>query len=138
MSRRLEARTLRTWIDRPPAEVYAFMADPTNMARWAAGIGAPPVQRDGRWFVDAPEGTAEVRFAPPNPFGVLDHTVVLADGTEVFVPLRVIANGDGAEVLFELQRLPGMTDAQHDADAAAVARDLATLKALLEGASGRP
>jgi hypothetical protein len=47
-------------------------------------------------------------------------------------PLRIVANGMGSEVTFTIYRLPGMSDEAYTADAAAVARDLATLKALLE------
>ncbi len=47
-------------------------------------------------------------------------------------PMRVIAHGDGAEVLLTLFRLPGWTDEQFDRDAALVMADLQTLKRLLE------
>jgi hypothetical protein len=43
-------------------------------------------------------GDVHVRFSPENPYGVLDHWVTLPDGTELYMPLRVVANGDGAEV----------------------------------------
>jgi hypothetical protein len=46
--------------------------------------------------------------------------------------LRVVPNGDGCEVMFTLLQLEGMTDAQFAADAAHVAKDLATLKNLME------
>ncbi|MGH1559869.1 hypothetical protein ACRAWD_23625 [Caulobacter segnis] len=49
------------------------------------------------------------------------------------MPLRVVANGAGAEVGMTLYRPPSMyDDAAFDRDAAAVARDLARLKALVE------
>ena len=47
-------------------------------------------------------------------------------------PLRVLADGDGCEVVFTLRRQPGMDDEAFDADAAAIRRDLATLRRLLE------
>jgi hypothetical protein len=37
---------------------------------------------------------------------VLDHTVVLPDGTEVYVPMRVVPNGGGSEVMLVLFRQP--------------------------------
>jgi len=64
---------------------------------------------------------------------VLDHYVTLPDGTECYNPLRIVANGAGSEVTFTLFRLPRMSDDAYAADAEAVTRDLATLKALLEG-----
>ena len=58
--------------------------------------------------------------------------MILATGIEIYIPLRVIANGTGAEVMLTLFRLPEMTDAVFARDAEWVAKDLAALKALLE------
>jgi hypothetical protein len=77
-------------------------------------------------------GRVTVSFAPPNEFGVVDHTVVLPDGTTFDNPMRVLARGVGSEVVFTLRRQPGMTDAAFDRDAATVQEDLATLKGVLE------
>jgi hypothetical protein len=47
--------------------------------------------------------------------------------------MRVVANGDGAEVVFTLFQREGMSDDETARDAAMVARDLKALKLLLEG-----
>ena len=73
-----------------------------------------------------------MRFSPKNDYGVLDHWVTLPDGTELSMPLRVVANGDGAEVTLTLFRAPGMDDATFERDQGMVEKDLAKLKALLE------
>jgi hypothetical protein len=73
-----------------------------------------------------------VRFTPPNDFGVLDHRVTLPNGLSVENALRVVSNGDGAEVMFLLLRQPAMDDAAFESDAAHVARDLDTLTRLME------
>lgn len=57
----------------------------------------------------------------------MDHWVELAD---VYVPLRVIANGEGAEMQLTLFRLPGMTSDKFEEDAEWVRRDLDALKSL--------
>jgi hypothetical protein len=49
--------------------------------------------------------------------------------------MRVIPDDNGCEVVFTLRRRPGMSDAEFDADAGAVAADLARLKRNLEGRS---
>ena len=58
--------------------------------------------------------------------------VHLPDGTVFVNPLRVLPNDAGSEVVFTVFRRDGVDDDAFDADAAAVAADLATLKRLLE------
>jgi hypothetical protein len=128
------ARTIGVTVDRPWREVYEFAARPENFARWASGLGTSLEQVGGEWFAAGPEGRVKVRFTPRNDYGVLDHHVTLASGAEIYVPMRVIANGAASEVLITLFRLPEMSDAKFAADAEWIARDLGTLKAVLEGA----
>ncbi|WP_309133681.1 SRPBCC family protein [Cellulomonas sp.] len=126
---------LSVHIERSAEDVRAFAADPANLPRWAPGLGSSVVHRDGDWWVGTPEGPARVRFAPPNPFGVLDHEVLTPSGETVHVPLRAVADGPAAcDVVFTLRRAPGMTDADLARDAGLVRSDLELLKRVLEGA----
>jgi hypothetical protein len=87
---------------------------------------------DGQWVLDSPGGRIVVAFAPRNKFGVVDHYVTTPSGETVYVPMRVIADGAGSELVFTVRREPEMSDADFERDAAAVAADLATLKRLVE------
>jgi hypothetical protein len=127
-----ESRHLSVHVDRPAAEVYRYAGDPARLPEWAAGLAGGIAQVDGEWVADSPMGRVLVRFVPANDLGVLDHDVVLPDGTTVTNPVRVLADGDGSEVVFTLRRQPGVDDAAFEADAAAIAADLATLKRVLE------
>jgi Polyketide cyclase / dehydrase and lipid transport len=128
-----ESRHLSVHIDRPVDVVYAFASDPANLPRWAPGLGSSITRDDGDWFVETPDGRAQVTFAPQNEYGVLDHEVVTPSGETVYVPLRAIADRDGCEVVFTLRRSPGMTDEEFDRDTALVTSDLVLLKEVLEG-----
>ena len=132
MARLHPSRTLSVAIERAPADVYAFAADPQNLPAWSFLTSV--ALEDGVWRAQTPEGTVSLRFAPPNPLGVLDHFVTVAPDTEVYVPMRVIPNGGGSEVLFTLFRLDSMSDEAFERDAQTVARDLAKLKEVLEAA----
>jgi hypothetical protein len=91
------------------------------------------VKRAGEhWEVKTEQGTVGLRFTPHNEYGVLDHTVVLSDGTEVYVPMRVMPNGQGSEVMLVLFRQPDTDDTEFDHDAGLMQNDLWALKALLE------
>ena len=120
-------------IERPPGEVYAVAADPTNVPRWAKGLaGTITPNPDGTWTATSPMGKVTVRFTERNTHGVLDHDVTLPTGETVHNPMRVVPNARGSELVFTLFRRPGTSDADFEADAAAVSRDLAALKALVE------
>lgn len=127
---------LSVHIDRSVPDVYAFVADPANLPRWAPGLGGDVVEEDGRWFVETPGGRAQIAFVAPNDLGVLDHDVVTPTGETVHVPLRALADGDGTEVVLTVRRSPGMSDADLDRDVAAVRADLDLLRRVLEGAEG--
>jgi hypothetical protein len=128
----LPARYISTSIARPPREVYDFASNPENLPLWAAGLSGSISNVDGAWIAESGLGRARVEFAPSNEFGVLDHTVTFASGESFYNPVRTFANGEGSEVVFTLFRRPGVDDEEFEADAAAVARDLAALKGILE------
>ena len=128
----MKARFLSISIDASPEHVYSFAADPLNLPKWAAGLGSSISKIDGRWMVETPNGVVTVEFAPTNGLGVLDHTVTLPDGNRVYLPIRVVANGSAAELVFTLFQTAQMSDAEFERDARMVAADLRTLKRLVE------
>jgi uncharacterized protein YndB with AHSA1/START domain len=128
----LQARTVSVTIERTPADVYAYAADPRNLPRWSFVEAVAPSD-DGRWEATVPGGGRSVfAFAAPNELGVLDHDVVVSDELIVHVPMRVVANQGGSEVLFTVYRQAGMSDSEFAADVALVEQDLASLKVALE------
>lgn len=129
----LEARIINVSIERDWREVYDFMAEPENMPRWATGLSSS-MRREGEDYVadGGPIGLIRVRFAPRNPFGVVDHRVTLESGVSVDNALRVVPNGSGAEVMFTLLKIDGLDDEAYERDAALVLNDLNGLRAILE------
>jgi hypothetical protein len=111
---------------------YNFLCAPENFPTWASGLGTSLIETDGIWIAQTPHGPAKVRFTDKNAFGVLDHYVMTPEGEEIYMPMRLIANGTGCELLLTLFRLPGVSDQQFDEDEQWVLRDLSTLKRLLE------
>ena len=128
----LESRTLSVTIACPPRKTYEFASNPENLPRWAAGLCKSVRKTNAGWVVDTPQGPMQIRFAEKNDFGVLDHYVTTAQGVEIYVPMRVVPNGSGSEVIFTLFKTPEMSDQRFAEDAGMVERDLKTLKSVLE------
>lgn len=126
------SRTLSVTINRSAQEVYDFAAIPENLPKWASGLGTSFKKTAGEWVAETGEGPVKIRFSEHNIYGVLDHWVSPAPDFEIYIPMRVVPNGSGCELLFTLFHLPGMSDAQFAADAEWVMRDLLSLKTILE------
>lgn len=130
----MAARHIAVTIDRPFDEVSAFLSNPANWSSWAKGMGrlerAPDLHGlGGAWRAIQPDGSvATVVFTPPNDHGVFDHRVTLADGRIIEVPLRLLRNNRGCEIVLTLYRQPEMDDAMFERDAAMVKEDLEKLK----------
>jgi hypothetical protein len=113
-------------------EVYDFVSSPTNLPQWASGLGESVENVGGQWVLATQHGPVNFRFVPRNDLGVLDHYVSAGPGAEVYIPMRVVPNGEGCELLFTLFRPPEMTEEKFKQDAVWVLRDLMKLKSLLE------
>jgi hypothetical protein len=128
----LTSRNLSISINRNANDVYDFVSVPENFRLWASGLGNSLKKVNGEWIAETQQGPVRIRFSERNGFGILDHWVSPEPGLEIYVPMRVIPNGNGSELVFTLFRLPGMSDQKFAADAEWVMRDLAALKNLLE------
>ena len=129
----LSARTLSVSIRHEWQALYERIWHPEFFSKWAAGLAESELRPEGdEYIADAADGPIRIRFTPYNQLGVMDHFVDTEDAGVVHVPLRVVANGDGAEVMLTLFRQPDMTDERYGADIKLINRDLKALKSLIE------
>ena len=133
----LEAKVVTCQVGLPAPDLYEMLWRPECFPLWASGLADASLRRDGEaWLAQGPEGPVRITFTDRNAFGVMDHGVDLGGGRVVRVPLRIVANGAGSEVMLTLFRQPGVSAEKFAADEAWIRRDLAALKALAEE-SGR-
>ncbi len=127
----LEVHTASVSIAKPWRDLYEAIWRPACFPTWASGLSGSSLEKDGdAWKAEGPEGPVRIRFTSYNLFGVMDHHVDVGKGSEIYVPLRIIPNSDGAEVMLTLFRQPGMSDAKFLADVEWVQRDLLKLRTL--------
>lgn len=135
-----ETRTLTVTIDAPFEVVTADLANPARHVEWATEFFAGPgrQQEDGSVIVSVPMMGGEVRFrvAGDPAAGILD--LLLAPVGAPYgppLPVRVIPNGDGVDVLWTLARMPGADDETWTHGLDSLTRELIALKDRLEGLS---
>ena len=129
----LTARSFSVSIRKDWRALYDQIWHPQFFPQWAAGLAESQLRQDGdKWLADGPDGPIVISFTPHNAFGAMDHVVKLGHGSEVHVPLRVVANGSGAEVILTLFRQPDMADERYAVDIRLINRDLKALKRLIE------
>lgn len=135
----LPARSFSISIREDARALYERVWHPEFFSQWASGLSEAALRQDGdQWLANDPDGPVRIRFTPHNTFGVMDHFVDTGDGAEVYVPLRVVANGEGSEVILTLFRQPDMDDERFSRDIRLVNRDLKALKRLIENSSDAP
>lgn len=127
----MEIQVLTCFVQRNAQELYEMLWEPKSFPRWASGLARASLEQDERgWKGQGAEGPIRITFTEHNTMGVMDHWVDLGEGRIVYVPLRIIANGSGSEVMLTLFRQPDMDSKRFADDAAWVKRDLEALKAL--------
>jgi len=84
-------------IDRPAAEVHAFLADAANWPRWAIinVLAIEPGDESGWWKLSTPDGPAEFRIRADSVTGLVDHDFRDETKEVATVPARVVGNGRG-------------------------------------------
>jgi uncharacterized protein YndB with AHSA1/START domain len=126
-------------IDAPREHVFAFVADPENLPRWAVGF-CRSIRRDeaGRWIVSTGQGELPVRYETNEQAGTVDFHLTTAPDTELAAFSRVVANGDGAEYVFTQFQHPGMSDDAFEAQVRALGEELHVLRGLLHARAACP
>jgi hypothetical protein len=128
----VRSRTISLSINASPRRVYEYASNPANLPRWAPGFFKSIADRNGLWVAETIMGEVTFNMAPRNEHGVLDHGVTLSTGESSLNPMRVVANGQGSELLFTLFQDPPMTEEELRQQAEVVLSDLQKLKTIIE------
>ncbi|HET7854640.1 MAG TPA: hypothetical protein VFM04_09315 [Candidatus Methylomirabilis sp.] len=89
-----------------------------------------------KWGAEVLCCAVKVRFTRKNDFGIVDHYVNPGPDVEVFVPMRVVPNGHGSEVIFTVFQPGDMSDEKYAEDIRWVEQDLKALKGIMERRKG--
>jgi len=129
----MKSHTISISIRKDQKTVYEFISNLENLPRWASSTFPFIKETNGDWLIDTPQGQNKVKLAEKNNFGILDHYVKLPSGVEVYIPMRVVKNNDGSEVMVTVFQTTEMTNEIYEEDLQTVKIDLNQLKTVIEG-----
>lgn len=119
-------------------QLFAFLADPGNLPKWAVGF-CRAIRQDGdRWMVQTPQGEVAVRYVTHPSLGIIDFLLSPGPGIEMTAYSRVLPNGDGSEYIFTQFQAPGMPDDVYEAQVRALKEELVVLRALMHAQAACP
>lgn len=128
----LSSHTLSLAIQRNWVDLYETIWKPEFFPKWASGLSQGPLEQDGdSWRGRGPQGPVKVRFTEHNPFCIMDHYIDSGYSKEIFVPMRIVANEEGSQVLITVFRQPLLSDDKFAQELEWVKRDLQALHTLL-------
>lgn len=122
-------------IQAPATEVFAFIANPENLPRWAVGFCRairPDPEKAGWWIVTTAQGDLPVRYATDVERGTIDFYLSPTPDVDVPAFSRVIPNGNGADYVFTQHQPPGMPDEVFERQVHALLEELQVLRALIQ------
>jgi hypothetical protein len=128
----LKTKTISVTINREPERVMEYVLHAKNLPLWAKAFCKSIRNVNGEWIMETPRGQMKVRFVEKNAFGILDHDIIPPKESPFRVPMRVVPNQNGSEVMLTLFQFAGMPDHVFAEDQKLVTRDLQTLKDVLE------
>jgi hypothetical protein len=120
-------------IARPLEKVYDFLLEPENFSRWAfVGDTAMRDLGNGEWSVETSVGPRILHFATRNDYFVLTHSSRPPGELAHTIPMRLLRNGDGAQLVYVFLQYEGLADAEWRSMIEWVTTDLGALKSYLE------
>ena len=129
------SRPISLAINRPWAELYAFLSEPRNINLWTQGVIAQPLEQvaEHEWRTSHEGVPVLIAFTPPNGFGILDLELRWTDQAPRHYRIRLFPNEEGSEICCTILQRPGESDAQFASECEWLRTDLEVLKAYAEG-----
>lgn len=124
----LPTHTLSLSITRHWLDLYETIWKPEYFPKWVSQLGEAPLQAEGSyWKAKGPDGTLKVRFSEHNTYGVMDYWIDNGFGKEIYMPMRIVPNQEGAQVLLTHFRQPLTSDEKFQQELALLEQNLQRL-----------
>lgn len=134
----LPTRTVAVTIDAPYQEVADFLADPARAHEVGTEFFSGPLRpaTDDEWIAPVPMMGGDCRYRQEVDLeqGIIDIFLAAPGGDfGPPLPVRLLRNGNGIDVLWTLTRFPGTSDDEWQHGITSMQRELDGLKQRFEG-----
>jgi hypothetical protein len=102
--------TISVSIDAKPEKVWEFVADLNNWKQFSDFGKYLEKLNETEWIAHTSQGDIRVLPKFDRSRLLLDSICVIASGEEQFIPYRVVANGDGSELIMTNQQTSTVSD----------------------------
>lgn len=117
-------------ISASPRDVFAFLAEPFNLPRWAPRFADAIRPSGSNWIVTKEGFDLRILFAAAEEQATVD--IVAANDPRVGAFIRVVPSGDGSACVFTTAFPFGATDELVADQAAVVAAELDAIRSMVE------
>jgi hypothetical protein len=119
-----------------PERAWGYLSDLMNWPKWAiVNMKSVRPRLDGWYEMETKQGKGQLRMQANKALGLLDH--VWKDPQASWtVPARVVANGEGCTLIMTFFQPPVLSNAEFEAAANDVDKEMSKLKEILESQAG--
>ncbi len=128
----LRSDTLSATILATPEEVFDYMADIRNWPEFTDFAESVRKGDGDSWIIYSPQGPVLLEPDFERDRGLLDSTVTLPSGEQVFIPYRVVPNGEGAELVMTNFQASGDSDEAYAEQLDWMKKELENVKRIVE------
>lgn len=119
-----------------PERAWGYLSDPINWPKWAiVNMKSVRPRLDGWYEMETRQGKGQLRMQANKALGSLDH--IWKDPQASWtVPARVVPNGEGCTFMMTFFQPSVLSDAEFEAAASEVDKEMSKLKEILESQVG--
>lgn len=132
MKKLLRSDTRSIYIDCDAHKVFKFTSNLENLPKWGSSVCKTVKKTDSGYMCESPMGEKKIRTVTDGKLGVIDQYLSLSRSDELMMPIRVIPNGSGAEVLCTMFQHSDLSDEKYEEQLSSMQMELDRLKDLME------
>jgi hypothetical protein len=132
MKKLLRSDTRSVFVDCDSQKAFKFVSSLDNLPKWEPSVCTKVTKEGGQYLCDTPAGEHGIRAEANSSLGVIDRYLSLTRDEELMLPMRIIPNGSGCEVLSTIFHHSDISNDEYTRRVRLMEEELSSLKNILE------